>query len=165
MKLIDNKGKLFGIINAIDFFVILLVIAIGLGTYYKFGVMDKTSTNVAMEPISYTVEIKKVRDYIFNNVKVGDELYDKTSGNSIGTITDIDSEVAKDIVEMVDGKGVYGEVENRYDVLLTVEAEGVVKEEGYFVNKVYELVVGSKKKFVTKYFECEGSVRNIINKQ
>ena len=47
MKLIDNKGKLFGIINAIDFFVILLVIAIGLGTYYKFGVMDKTSTNVA----------------------------------------------------------------------------------------------------------------------
>ena len=152
MKLVDEKGKIFGKFNVIDLCVVIIVLILAAGTYYKFGVMDKTSTASAMEPVTYTVKINKIRDYVFNNVKEGDTLYDKTSGNAIGTITKIESQQAKDYVT----------VEDRVDVTFTVEAEAVVNDSGYFVNRTYELLKGSKKKFMTKYFECDGSVEEIL---
>ena len=158
MKLINEKGKLFGLINAIDFCVILLIVLIAGGTYYKFGVLDKTSTSAAMQPISYTVEIKKVRGYIFDNVQECDVLYDKTSGNSIGTITKIEGKPAEEVQMGLDGTMINTEVENRFDVTLSVEAEGVVSDNSYHVNRTYELVRGSTRKFMTKYFEGEGKI-------
>lgn len=165
MKLIDEKGKLFGIINAMDFFVIVLVIAIGAGTYYKFGIMDKTSATAATVPIEYTFEVKKVRDYMFNNVKEGDEIFDKTSGNSIGKIVEITSSPAKEVSSFADGTGINAEVQDRYDVVFKIEAAGTITSDGYFVNKTYELVAGSKKKIMTKYFEGEGSVKDILTEK
>ena len=162
MKLIDEKGKIFGKFNVIDLCVVVIVLILAAGTYYKFGVMDKTSTAAAMEPVTYTVKINKIRDYVFNNVKEGDTLYDKTSGNAIGTITKIESQQAKDYVTVENGQVKQAPVENRVDVTFTVEAEAVVNDSGYFVNRTYELLKGSKKKFMTKYFECDGSVEEIL---
>ncbi|MEA5082670.1 MAG: DUF4330 domain-containing protein [Lachnospiraceae bacterium] len=161
MKLIDEKGKLFGKINVIDCCVLLLIIALGIGAYVKFG-MEKTSNSAAMQPISYSVKIEKVRKVALNNVQIGDTLFDKTSGNAIGTIVAVDSEQATERIKMPNGTIVRGNVENRINLILTVEAEGVVNDSGWFVNKTYELLVGSKKKFITKYFECEGSVNEIF---
>ena len=162
MKLTDKKGKLFGKINIIDFCVIIVVIVLAVGAFYKFKVVDKTSTSVAMEPITYTVQINRVRDFVFNNIREGDLLYDKTSGNCIGTIVGFEATPAQDRLQMPDGTVIMTEVENRYDVLLTVEGEGVVNESGHFINRTYELIINSSKKFMTKYFECDGKVREIL---
>lgn len=162
MKLIDEKGKIFGKFSIIDLCVVIIVIVLAVGTYYKFGVMDKTSTSAAMEDVTYSVRINKVRDYILNNVKEGDMLYDKTSGNAIGKIVKVESQKAQDLVETKDRGFVMGDVENRIDVTLTVEAQAVVNEKGHFVDRTYELLVGSKKKFMTKYFEGEGSIYEIF---
>lgn len=162
MNIINKNGKIFGLINVIDFFVLLIVVVIAMGTYYKFVVLDKTSSTVAMEPISYTVEVKRVRDFIFSNVKEGDILFDKTSGNSIGKIVKVEATPAIDSLSTIDGSYKTVEVENRYDVVFTIEAEGTITDGGYFVNKTYELVVGSSKKFMTKYFEFDGKVKEIL---
>ncbi|MCI1930809.1 MAG: DUF4330 domain-containing protein [Clostridia bacterium] len=162
MKLIDKRGKLFGIANVVDIIVILLVIVIGAGTVYKFKFMDKTSKDVAMQPITYVVKVEKIRDYVYNNVKEGDELYDVTSGNPIGKITKIESEPATDYINMPDGTFKKVNVENRINAYFTVEAEGVVSDSGHFVNKTFELLVGSHKKIMTKYFECEGTIDSIV---
>ncbi len=163
MKIIDEKGKLFGLFNAIDFCVIVLVIVLAAGAYYKFRGLDKTSTTASTEKITYTVEIRRLRDYIFQNVKEGDLLYDKTSGNCIGTITKIDGSPAKDFLSCIDGTYKTVEVENRYDVVLTVEGDGVKTDTGYYINKTYELVRNSSRKFMTKYFECEAKIQDILS--
>lgn len=164
MKIVDSKGKLFGKINAIDFCVVVVVIALVLGAVYKFGIVNKTSGagSSAMQPINYEVKIEKAREYSFGNVQEGDVLYDKTSGNPIGKVVKAEKEPATDIVEMPNGTAIEGLVENRINIILTIEAEGTVTEKGHFVNKTYELLVGSKKKFFTKYLECEGSVSEIL---
>jgi hypothetical protein len=161
MKLIDEKGKLFGMINAIDCCVLVLIIALGIGAYVKFG-MDKTNNSATMQPISYSVKVEKVRKIALDNVKVGDTLFDKISGNAIGTIVAVDSEQATERIKMPNGTIVRGDVENRINLILTVDAEGIVDDSGWFVNKTYELLVGSKTIFITKYFECEGSVNEIF---
>lgn len=158
----NKKRKLFGIFNILDIGIILLIAALAVGTVYKFKFMDKTSKSANLEPIAYTVEVKNVRNFVFSNVKEGDILFDKTSGNAIGTITAIEGTPALTPVEMLDGSVVMGESENRYDILFTLEGEGVISDDGYFINKTYELLCGSKKKFMTKYFECEGSVKDIL---
>ncbi len=161
MKFLDKKGKLFGKINIIDFCVIIIVIVLIAGAVYKFKFMDKTSNNVAMQPITYTVKVEKVRDYALNNIEIGDTLFDKTSGNAIGTITNVESEPATDYVIMNDGSIVKGNVENRINIILTVEAEAVENSSGCYVNRTYELLMGTQKKFMTKYFECDGYINSI----
>ncbi|MGL4789768.1 MAG: DUF4330 domain-containing protein [Anaerotignaceae bacterium] len=162
MKFIDEKGKLFGIANAIDICVVLIVVLLIGGAYYKFSSMNKSSGGATMQPVSYEVTIERVRDFSYNNIQVGDTIFDKTSGNSIGTITNVEKEQAYDKIRMPDGSIAVGPVENRINIKLTVEGEGVVSSSGTFVNRTYELLVGSKKKFFTKYLECEGSVSEIF---
>ena len=161
MKLLDRKGKLFGIINIIDLCVILIVVIIAAGTFYKFKVMDKTSNTAAMQPVTYTVKVEKIRSYVLDNVLEGDILYDKTSGNDIGKITKVESEPATEFISMSDGTVVKGNVENRINVIFTVEADAVQNSSGCFVNRTYERLVGSQRKFMTKYFECDGYINSI----
>ena len=61
MKLIDKKGKLFGLINAIDLCIIVVVVVLIAGAVYKFKFMDKTSNTAAMQNVTYTVKIEKIR--------------------------------------------------------------------------------------------------------
>jgi len=161
MKLIDDKGKLFGVANVVDALIVLIVVVIAAGTVYKFKFMDKTSKGAAMQPVTYTVKVEKIRNYVFGNVKEGDILYDKTSGNDIGKITKVTSEPATDYIPMPDGTFKKVNVENRINVYFTVEAQAVVSDSGRFVNKTYELLAGSQKKFMTKYFECDGTIYSI----
>lgn len=162
MKWIDEKGKLFGKINAIDICVVLLVVVLIAGAFYKFRVLDKTSTTAAMEPITYTVEVKKIRNYVFQNVREGDPIFDKISGNCIGRIIKVEGVPAKDSFMLEDGTYETVEIQNRVDVIFTIAAEGTITKKGHFVNKNYELVSNSTKKFMTKYFECDGRVKDII---
>ena len=162
MKLIDKKGRLFGIINAIDAVIALVIIVIAAGAVYKFAFMEKTSTVASMEPISYTVEVKKVRNFIMDNVKEGDTLFDGASGTAIGTITKVDYSTAKEPMGLADGTLIMAEVENRYDVVFTVEADASTNGDIYYVNRSYELVIGSTKDFTTKYSQFEGKVKEIL---
>ena len=162
MKLIDKKGKLFGVINAIDAVIALIIIVIAAGAVYKFAFMDKTSTVTPMEPVTYTVEIKKVRSFTMDNVKEGDTLFDTASGSAIGKITKIDYTTAKEPMGLLDGTMIMAEVENRYDVLFTVEAEASTSGDVYYINRSYEVVVGSTREFATKYSQFEGKVKEIL---
>lgn len=157
----DKKGKLFGI-NLIDFCVVIIVIVLAAGAYYKFKVLDKTSGGTELQPVTYTVEIKRVREYALQNVKEGDELFDKTSGNSIGKIVKVESEQATEPVLCNDGIYRTGTVQNRINLKLTVMGEGTVTEDGCFINRTYELVRESDRRFITKYFEAEGKIKDFL---
>lgn len=158
----DKKGKALKI-NIIDIIVVLVIIFLVLGTAYKFLFMDKTSAVSSEVPISYTVLIKEVRQYSLDSIEVGDTLYDGSSGNAIGVISKIEKREATDAMADKDGVFYNVPIENRFDVTLTVDGKGSVSSEGYFINKTYELVVNSNKTFMTKYYECNGRVGEILN--
>ncbi len=87
-----KKGKF----NIIDGIVILVIIVLICGAVYKFRGLDKTKKNTAMTPITYEMTIESLRDYDFENLQVGDTVFDYTSGNAIGTIENIEWKDAKD---------------------------------------------------------------------
>ena len=145
----------------LDILVIAVIVVLIAGAVYKFKQPATSSVSGTLEPITYTVEIQQVRRFAETNIQEGDQLFDKTSGNGIGTIVGVELSQSYEPMVGADGAGILAEVENRYDVLLTVEAEALESDGVFYVNRTYELVSNSMKNFATKYFEGEGRVQDI----
>lgn len=77
MKLVDKKGRLFGIINLIDLLIILIVIAIGFVGYNRF--IKKTDETTAgsgsnKKEIYLVAEAYRVEADIAASIQAGDQL-------------------------------------------------------------------------------------------
>ena len=149
-KLIDEKGRLFGKLSVIDAVVIVVIIVLAVAGVVKFTALDKSAVG-ASDTITYTVQIKGVRDYTANGLQVGDVLYENAGGTAIGVIKNVEISPAMTTQVTVDGSFVRVPVENRYDVVLTVEGEGLVSNGRYYLNKTYEISAGLDRAMYTKY--------------
>jgi hypothetical protein len=161
-RIIDKNGRIFGKISIIDVFVLLIVLALGAALYIKFNVLDFTSKSGGTGTITYNVTIYGVRDYTVDGLKPGDLLYDKnSSSNAIGMITAVNAVDAVKEAELIDGTIVAGNYVGRYDVTLTVTAEGTVSGGRYLVGRTYELNANSERLFQTKYCEFEAVITGL----
>ena len=144
MKIIDRNGRLFGKISVIDVIVILAVIVMAAAIYVKTH-KPQTGSNVATTTIVYQMSVENQPEYMLDAIQVGDQIYDKerSTGGSLGTITDI--QVSDGTYEIVPAQG-------RYNLLLTIEGQGLIDENGnYLLNRVYNLGVNSSREFNNKY--------------
>lgn len=121
MKIIDKRGKVFGIINVIDLMVVLLIALLVYGsvTRLRKSPVAEAETKKAL----VTVEISNVREATVDGIVVGDPLYHYDKGTFFGTIVDKKVEPYKQPVESGDGNLVLAEVPEKYVVTLTVEAD------------------------------------------
>ncbi|MBQ9267879.1 MAG: DUF4330 domain-containing protein [Clostridia bacterium] len=147
--------------NLIDIAVVVLIIALGFALYLKFGVYDHTKTEAAMSKIEYSIKIYNVRNYTADAFQVGDTVYDSQTKLAIGKIMNIETESAKTVKETTNGKAVTAENPNRYDVLLTIETDGMETEKAYFADRSVELKVGSEKQIETLYVKTNGTIFSI----
>ena len=164
-KIIDRNGRLFGFISVIDLLVIVVVAVMGFALYTKNTQMAITSTNTADQTITYQILASGIRTYVAEAVREGDQLFDpdRSSGGTLGTITDIQLMPGTKLAEFDDGTVAAATVEDGVDMLITVEGTGLVSESGrYTLNRVYELGVNSSRTFCTKYAEFIGTVTEIF---
>lgn len=119
MKLIDKKGKIFGLINIIDLTVVLV-----LGLLIFGGVKRLQSQPIVVDQdseaiISYQVE--DVRMATVENVIEGDALYHYDKGNYIGEIQEVEYKPYREPVES-EGKWIDADVPGKYVVSFKVKA-------------------------------------------
>ncbi|MDD4239004.1 MAG: DUF4330 domain-containing protein [Desulfotomaculaceae bacterium] len=86
MRLVDEKGKLFGLMNIVDFLVLVAVLLVLGGAAYKLK--GQGSGDSASKTVKVTVLAPSIRPEMLTNIKVGDRM---ASGSSF---TDV---VVKDI--------------------------------------------------------------------
>jgi len=121
MKLIDKKGKLFGIINIIDLAVVLIIAVLIVGGIYRFKQSDTEVISNDQKAV-VTIEISEVRQPTVDALDTGDELYHYDRGQYFGKIVDKKVENFREPVETDDGKLVSADVPDKFNVILTVEA-------------------------------------------
>lgn len=125
MKLIDEKGRLFGKLNIIDLLIVLIIIGGLAGVAWKFGFIKKMSTQTAgtKKPI-VKIWVKKVSDYTASAIAAsnGDNIKDVKTNDTIGKIIAVDVNPAKDVAPDSAGKWVISEVPEQKDVVITMEA-------------------------------------------
>jgi hypothetical protein len=126
MKLIDDKGKIFGLINIIDLLIILLVVGV-VGRFALKAQMQKPS-GVQAQNIEVVLLVKDVRDATAGVIKEGDIVRETKSNTVLGKITKVDVQPAVTLVETADGRVVNYPNPVLRDIYITLEGSGSAGE-------------------------------------
>ena len=126
--MVDEKGRLFGLINIID-----LAVVLALALVLIFGVRKFFFVNPGYQPEAKTVQVlllvEGVRQPTVDAIAVGDKVREKNSNGYFGTITDLELEPATEMVATPAGKLLETEVPGRFNLFLTLESPAEVTEE------------------------------------
>lgn len=157
MKIIDKKGRLFGLINIVDLLIIILLLALVAVGVKRFG--NKAAVGEATTKKGViTAEIKDVRDVTAKNVKVGDPIYDYDKGTLIGKILTAEVEPYKDKTEY-QGKFFNSEVSGKYRVIMTIDAD-VKETQDFYQVGTEQIRIGAemriKNKSITSFMTILG---------
>lgn len=157
MKIIDKKGRLFGLINIVDLLIIILLLALVAVGVKRFG--NKAAVGEATTKKGViTAEIKDVRDVTAKNVKVGDPIYDYDKGTLIGKILTAEVEPYKDETEY-QGKFYNSEVPGKYRVIMTIDAD-IKETQDFYQVGTEQIRIGAemriKNKSITSFMTILG---------
>lgn len=160
MKLVDDNGKLFGKLNLVDVGIILLVIfaivAIS-GKTIKEQTLDKEQVI-----IRYTLCAEGVRQQSVDAIKKNSEdIKDAEKDEAIGRIVEVRTEKAKRINPLPNGTFVESEYQDKYDLYVTIEAEGTISENGYFLSNGKKIMYGDTIGINNNYSQMFGMVEYI----
>ena len=161
MKLIDEKGKLFGKINVIDLCVILIVV-LALSLFAIKKVSFKKTENAGVE-ITYTVNIKNVRSQTVSELENSKDLgvFAGKTGEALGVITKVTSEESEDFVVDKNGNYVKTVQPDRYDVTITLTTMGTENANGVYTEGGKQLFIGEGVTISTSNIETTGEVLSI----
>lgn len=132
MRVIDNKGRLFGIVNIIDLTVLLVFCLLVAGGAYKF-LYTKPEVISESQKVLVTLEVSDIRKPSVDSFKVGDMLYHYDRGQAFGKIIDKKVENYREPVPTSDGRMVLAEVPGKFTVILTVEANAVITDQAIII--------------------------------
>lgn len=135
MGLIDQKGRLFGIINLIDLVVLLMVVVLAFGTYAKMAARAQQNQQVVLQEIEMDMFIKDVMPFALESFAVGDIVKDANSKTVLGTISAIRSEPYREPVVDPQGNYVMKEVPNKLNIILTVAGKAQVNNNSIKIQK------------------------------
>jgi hypothetical protein len=154
-KIIDDRGRLFGVISVIDVIVLAVVAILVAAVLTKFNIQDTPIASTNTVRVVYTVKIPMIRSTTAALLRPGDNLYTDT-GTFIGVIQGVNVEDAYHPEWLVDGTYVMGKVQERYDVTLTVEVQCSFSNGRYYADRVFELNADAEQKIQTKYVTTTG---------
>ena len=95
MKLINEKGKLFGVINVVDLLVLLAAIAVVIGVGYKLFAPQITEIASPQVPMTVVVRVRGATPFLVEELQRNDQVGKQlVSGNSYTSakITDMQIE-------------------------------------------------------------------------
>ena len=120
MKIINEKGKLFGIINIIDLSILLIIGIILVGGISRM----KTQPTIGSNKIDgiITFEAANIKMVTVDSINVGDPVFNYEKGTYIGEIIEVSQEPYKEYIDF-NGEWVDAEVPEKYVVEYKVKSE------------------------------------------
>lgn len=141
MKLIDEKGRLFGKINVVDLAVVLLVVFAVVAVGMKFRQIQTTQGGDKL--IEYTMVIEGLRQPsvdAFAAEYTG--IVDVESKKELGEIVSIEQTPARTLVQLANGEYTFAEHTEKYDLTITLQSKGSETAQGYYTSSGRILMVG-----------------------
>jgi hypothetical protein len=147
--LIDEKGRLFGKINIVDFIVIAVIVLGIAGVAYKF-ISSSTSLFKKTENIEIVFYNEDLPAYVADAINVGDQVKDSVKNTVFGKV--VAKETDKSVVFAPDAKGelIQTTRPGYVSMKLYVQGEGIFTDTGvifnnadYYVGRSLELRAGN----------------------
>lgn len=163
MKFINDKGKLFGLINIIDLVVIAAIILMGIGVGYRYLLRPSLEIEAEKDKKSYTATVlcSMVPPETKNTLKVGDRLYYDSTGYIETKVESISSKPASIESIAADGSLIINEHPVLEDltvaICVPVDVDSPIIKMGGF----YQVNVGKKIVLKTDRIEVNGIILSI----
>jgi len=141
--IIDKKGRLLGLVNIIDLMVIVLVLALALGAYYR--VAPATQQELAeLQEVEVQLLVTEVMSFTVDSYNKGDYVYNSSDEILLGEIVDKETQPLKQPVISDEGELIMEEdvTPQRYNLLLTLKTRAEVREDGSMTKEGEQLLVG-----------------------
>ena len=160
MKIVDEKGRIFGKINIIDFVIIIAVIVLSAATVVKFKTSDTYLSRG--RTLEYTILVENVRQPTVDAINQNKEgLIDYETKKEIGNIIDIQVSEASELELMNDGKYKDVKFKNKYDVLLTIQTLGTETQDNFYTSSGRKIVVGDEIIINNGYVGTQAVVKSV----
>lgn len=134
----------------IDGLVIAVVLLLLVGTFLKFFVKENTLVNQESVSFEYQLKIEGLRQCSVDSLQPGDEIFDNEGKGQVGVITAVEATPATGLFYTPEGTIEEVVYEERYDVVLTITADGVPEDDVYKVG-TYDIKVNQYSTYFTKY--------------
>ncbi len=132
MKIMDEKGRLFGVLNIIDLLIVLFV-AVVAAVVIMFLSANST-INKAQTENKITIEVLAVEKDLCESMKVDKKIYDRVQNKSLGTLVDVRVKPAEEYnISLQTGEHIKSKVPERYNVELDINT---VSSEDLYVGKI-----------------------------
>ncbi len=130
MRLMDDKGRLFGKINIFDLLVLLLVIVgvVGMSLRLINPQKELGETKTAI----YHIEIAEGQEFLKDAFQVGDALYE--GDTFLGTITEVQVENSDTLRLLPDGSTKVVKYMHLYDIKIAFTTDQFKEDKGYYVD-------------------------------
>ena len=170
MKLIDEKGRLFGRLSVVDLLVVLAVVVMAAALYVKndrLGMGGGGRISGEEQTITFQVRLRGAQRYLVDAIRTGEEVHDpnySSGSRTVGEITGV--EIIRDpgaaVEALDDGTAGLVEVEGSVDALVTVQATGVMNGRSCLINGVYNLGINSARVYCTRRVQFTGTIVDIF---
>ncbi len=140
-KLINEKGKLFGLINIIDLFILITIIGAVAFVGAKF-LNPSVSIISNQDDIELTFFSEQVYSFVADNLEINGLVVDDTKGVDLGRITDFKIEPGYLLTPTADGRQVKAPLEDYRSVEIHSLAKGQFVENGGIMINGNTYVIG-----------------------
>jgi len=161
--IIDEKGKLFGKISIVDIAVLLVIIGLISGVYFKFFVIDKENNAAKFDTLEYKILARAVRQYSVDAIEIGADIYDTKTDTYMGKIVSKELLPATEQLTKADGTMVIAEKPERFNVVITIQVPGVESQYGYRASGKIDLNRESQHVLDTRMIMLETKVIDVKN--
>ncbi|NLM11201.1 MAG: DUF4330 domain-containing protein [Clostridiaceae bacterium] len=158
MKILDDKGRLFGIINIIDLLVLLLVLVVIAGGIWFFSRKDTTETGPT-EVYYVTIKCAELDEEVADYLHIGDRLY-YANGFTDVVVTEVSVEPAKIDVVRDDGTIIVATHPELKDIYVTVKVNSIPGDPMLWIGQLHA-TVGKELVLKTQYVEVPGVITGI----
>jgi len=162
MKILDEKGKLFGIINIIDLFVLLLAVVIVAGGIWFVSRNDSEVTG-PVETYQVTIKCAELDEDVAGYLHKGDRLY-YGGGFTDVVITDFSVEPAKVDVVRDDGTITVTTHPEKKDIYVTVKVNSKPGDPMLWIGQLHA-TVGKELVLKTQYIEVPGVITSVVKQE
>ncbi len=154
--MLDERGRLFGLINVIDLVVVLLVLAVA-GIFLAPRLFRSVAGPSGLREVRVTVLVPAVREPTVAAISPGVRVVNTTDNSLLGTVVSVNTVPASVLDKRVNGTMVETTSPVYKDDYVTLEGPGTVTANGVTLGKT-QVRLGAPFPFSDNVFGVQGTV-------
>jgi hypothetical protein len=145
----------------IDIALLLIFIGLLIGFGYRNLAPRAVLLTTTDTEFYVTVRVEPLRHFSIDAINIGDIFFERHEQQPLGTVADIRTQPAMDIIKLLDGTPLLVEMEDKYTMFMTLRANGNRTDRGFFINGNTHVAEGSDMIIQSNMVACVARIYSI----